>query len=223
MKITTFILCAISSISFISAMPVFSQPSRNNIEEAEILLRRAINEYNNQNYAYYAAQHYLDQSIKLNPNNADAYFLRGNINRFAGNRPDAFDDYSKAIKLNPNYAMAYYNRGIIRIGIYHDGPIILDLLKALQILPTDAKKYNSMGLAIVQLDDSQEVIQNLENIETRNPPRGDDFVYRGVARYRLGDRQGGIEDIKKGAEIFRRQGDSEQQTKILDLVRGMKN
>jgi len=223
MKITTFILCAISSISVISAMPVFSQPSRNNIEEAEILLRRAINEYNNQNYAYYAAQYYLDQSIKLNPNNADAYFLRGNINRFAGNRPNAFDDYSKAIKLNPNYAMAYYNRGIIRIGIYHDGPIILDLLKALQILPTDAKKYNSMGLARVQLDDSQEVIQRLENIETRNPPSGVDFVYRGVARYRLGDRQAGIEDIKKGAEIFRRQGDAELQTKILDMVRGLNN
>jgi tetratricopeptide (TPR) repeat protein len=220
MKITTFILCAISSISVISAMPVFSQPSRNNIEEAEILLRRAINEYNNQNYAYYGAIHYLDQSIKLDPENADAYFLRGNINRFAGNRPNAFDDYSKAIKLNPNYAMAYYNRGIIRIGSgYPVGPTILDLLKSLQTLPVDAKKYNSMGLAIVQLDDSQEVIQRRENIETQNPPKGFDFVYRGVARYRLGDRQGGIEDIKKGAEIFRRQGDSELQTKILDLVK----
>lgn len=222
MKITTFILCAISSISVISAMPVFSQPSRNNIEEAEILLRRAINEYNNQNYAYYGAIYYLDQSIKLNPNNANAYFLRGNLNKLSGKQRYAFEDYSQAIKIDPNYAMAYYNRGNIRYSGYLE-PGILDLLKALQILPTDAKKYNSMGLAIVQLDDSQEVIQNLENIETRNPPRGDDFVYRGVARYRLGDRQGGIEDIKKGAEIFRRQGDTEQQTKILDLVRGMKN
>jgi tetratricopeptide (TPR) repeat protein len=223
MKRTTFIFCVIISISFISSIPVFSQPSKNNIKDAEILLNRAINDYNNQNYAYYAAKYYLDQSIKLNPNNANAYFLRGNINKFAGDRPNAYDDYSKAIKLNPNYAMAYYNRGIIRIGIYSEGPIILDLLKALQILPTDAKKYNSMGLAIVQLDDSQEVIRSLENIETRNPPRGFDFVYRGVARYRLGDRQAGIEDIKKGAEIFRRQGDSELQTKILDMVRYLKN
>ena len=219
MKITTFILCAISSISVISAMPVFSQPSRNNIEEAEILLRRAIDDYNNQNYD--GAEYNLEQSIRLNPRNANAYFLMGNVKEITGARlhNQPFNNYSQAIEIDPDYAMAYYNRGIIRIGIYHDGPIILDLLKALQILPTDAKKYNSMGLAIVQLNDSQEVIRRLENIETRNPPSGVDFVYRGVARYRLGDRQAGIEDIKKGAEIFRRQGDSEQQTKILDLVK----
>ena len=223
MKITTFILCAISSISFISAMPVFSQPSRNNIEEAEILLRRAIDDYNNQNYD--GAEYNLEQSIRLNPRNANAYFLMGNVKEITGARlhNQPFNNYSQAIEIDPDYAMAYYNRGIAHRSDDGDTNRILDLVKSLQTLPRDSKTYNSMGLARVQLNDSQDVIQNLENIETRNPPRGVDFVYRGVARYRLGDRQGGIEDIKKGAEIFRRQGDSEQQTKILDLVRGMKN
>lgn len=223
MKITTFVLCAISSISVMSAMPVFSQPSRNNIEEAEILLRRAIDHYNNQNYS--GARHNLGQSIKLNPKNANAYFLRGNVNYVTGYGfpSDYIDDYTQAIKINPNYAMAYYNRAIASKRLSNDRAAITDLLYSLTILPRDAKTYNNMGLARVQLDDSQAAIRSLENIETRNPPRGDDFVFRGVARYRLGDRQGGIEDIKKGAEIFRRQGDSELQTKILDLVRGLKN
>ena len=54
----------------------------------------------------YAAQ------IKANPNDANAYYNRGNIYYDLNNYNQAISDYTKAIELNPNDTGAYNNRGI---------------------------------------------------------------------------------------------------------------
>ncbi len=54
-----------------------------------------------------------DQSIDLNPNNAEAYFNRGTSYMWQGDFRKAEEDLSKSIELNPNFAIGYIHRGLV--------------------------------------------------------------------------------------------------------------
>ncbi len=57
----------------------------------------------------------FDREIQLNPNDADAYYNRGNLKYTKLKDPQgALADFDRAIQLNPNLAYAYNNRGILK-------------------------------------------------------------------------------------------------------------
>jgi tetratricopeptide (TPR) repeat protein len=55
-----------------------------------------------------------NEAIRLNPNDAVAYYNRGNAKSDLGDNQGAIADYNEAIRLNPNDAEAYYNRGVVK-------------------------------------------------------------------------------------------------------------
>jgi tetratricopeptide (TPR) repeat protein len=63
---------------------------------------------------------YLNNAIKLQPNNAQTYLKRGDAYYKFGQYQLAIDDDSKAITLKPDYADAYYTRGnaYVKLGQY---------------------------------------------------------------------------------------------------------
>ena len=53
----------------------------------------------------------FDKVIELNPDDAEAYYNRGNAYYEKQEFAQSIRDYSKAIELKPQFAEAYYNRG----------------------------------------------------------------------------------------------------------------
>jgi tetratricopeptide (TPR) repeat protein len=53
----------------------------------------------------------INQVIRLDPSDADAFSNRGAAYKGKGQYDRAVEDYNQAIRLNPNYATAFYNRG----------------------------------------------------------------------------------------------------------------
>ena len=53
-----------------------------------------------------------NEAIRLNPNDADAYYNRGNAWSDKGDNDGAIADYNEAIRLIPQFANAYYNRAL---------------------------------------------------------------------------------------------------------------
>ena len=56
---------------------------------------------------------YLNNAIKLQPNNAETYNQRGVAYKNLGQNQRAIEDYNEAIRLKPDNVLAYYNRGTV--------------------------------------------------------------------------------------------------------------
>ena len=54
----------------------------------------------------------LTEAIKNNPNDPQAYNMRGSVLAQAGKTEEALADFNKAVSLDPNYGQAFANRGL---------------------------------------------------------------------------------------------------------------
>jgi tetratricopeptide (TPR) repeat protein len=80
-----------------------------------------------------------NKAIKINPDDADAYYSRGNARFDLGDRTGAIEDYTQAIKINYNYGDAYYNRGIARYSLGDKLLAIEDFQKAADLYWKEGK------------------------------------------------------------------------------------
>jgi tetratricopeptide (TPR) repeat protein len=55
------------------------------------------------------------KAIEINPQDANAYFNRGNAYEEKSDHDRAIAEYSKVIEINPQDANAYFNRGSARL------------------------------------------------------------------------------------------------------------
>jgi len=112
-----------------------------------------------------------DKLIELDPNNADAYYERGDFYYETDEYNKAMADYSKAIQLNPNYADAYYNRGCAYGEISEYDKAITDYSKAIELNPSDANAYYNRGLIYGEKDDIGKAVDDLNRcIELSTDP-----------------------------------------------------
>ena len=81
----------------------------------------------------------LTEKIRANPNDARAYFNRGNKYAYAGAGYGSYDngiaDYTEALRLNPNYIQAYNNRATAYADKGDYDKAIADYNEALRINP----------------------------------------------------------------------------------------
>ena len=89
---------------------------RGNLRYGQRDFRGAIEDYN--------------QAIKLNPDDATAYYNRGVGRSELEDKKGAIEDYNQAIKLKPDYVDAYSNRGVGRSELGDKKGAIEDYQKA---------------------------------------------------------------------------------------------
>jgi len=90
---------------------------------------------------------YLDKSIRLDPNDATAYNLRGIAYYELGQHRRAIEDFDKAIRLGLNHAWAYSLRGIAYEALGQYERAIEDFDKAISLDPNLAVAYVGRGNA----------------------------------------------------------------------------
>ena len=104
-----------------------------------------------------------NEAIRLNPNNAEAYFRRGFEYSKKGDSDRAISDFNETIRLNPNNAEAYYNRGSAydRKGDYDRA--ISDYNEAIRLNPNNAYAYSWRGNAYEAKGDYNKAIADYES------------------------------------------------------------
>ena len=154
------------------------------------------------------------KAIKLDPNFAEAYNLRGLAYDMLGNRNQAIKDYSKAIVLNPQFEWAYLNRSVAYYNLGKTTLAMKDNEKAEKLRLKDAKAYYHRGLEYYNLGNHIPAIQDFDRAIELNPQYADAYNNRAAAYNALGDRDQAINDLKKAAllgvqgaqEYLRKQG-----------------
>jgi len=151
------------------------------------------------------------QSIKINPNYADAYNNRGLAYYNKGNKDDydkAIADYTQAIKINSNYADAYFNRGSLyqvlgwelgEIGYYDRA--IADYTQVIKLNPSYYDMYILRGEMYHKKGDYDRAIADLTQAIKINPNSAEAYCGRGFAYHKKGDYDRAIAEFTQAIKI----------------------
>lgn len=90
---------------------------------------------------------------KVNPIQANDYYVSGIIKSSHNNHIEAIADYAKAIEIDPKCAAAYVIRGYSKIFVDDYSGAILDYTKAIELDPKNADWYVNRGEAKVLIED----------------------------------------------------------------------
>ncbi len=107
-----------------------------------------------------------DETIRLNPNDAEAYFKRGNAYYNLNKEKRAIEDYDKAIRLNPQFAEAYHNRGTTYRDLGQYNRAIKDYDETISLNPNDAEAYFNRGNAYKLQGNKAEATADFEKFTT---------------------------------------------------------
>ena len=94
---------------------------------------------------------HLTAQLNANPQDARAYFLRGNAYLDQRCFDLARDDYTRVLALTPDDPIAYNNRGIAYRSLGHPAQAIADYRQALALHQRYRDAYNNLGLALSDL------------------------------------------------------------------------
>jgi tetratricopeptide (TPR) repeat protein len=101
-----------------------------NPQDASLYLERAHALDSTQNYLKALTD--VNETLKLNSKNIDAYYLRGILKIKLDDASGAINDFNKVLLLDPKNAPAYYQRGLIRLSVNDKSGACLEFKKALE-------------------------------------------------------------------------------------------
>ena len=143
----------------------------------------------------------VDEAIKLDSKNAEAWFVRGLANDELGNIQDAIDNYTKAIELDPENVLAWNNLGGIKSTLGDYQGAIESFTKVIEIDPESAFARNNRGGAKNESGNFQGAIDDYTKAIELEPKIPILWHNRGEAKDALGDFQGAIDDYTKAIEL----------------------
>jgi len=111
----------------------------------------------------------LDQAIKLDRNNDNAWRVWGLAKIELGDHQGAIDDFTEAIKRNPKNDAAWYNRGTAKNYLGDHQGAIDDLTEAIKLNPKNDAAWHNRGVAKYSLGDFDSAISDFRKAIELNP------------------------------------------------------
>jgi tetratricopeptide (TPR) repeat protein len=144
---------------------------------------------------------FLNNAIKLQPNDAGSFYNRGVAYDDLGQYKRAIKDYNQAIILKPDYAEAFYNRGTINNTIGQYQRAIEDFDETIRLNPQDAEAYLGRGFACDKLGQYRRAIENYDKSIGLIPDYARAYNNRGVDYFSLGNNTQGCFDAQKACAL----------------------
>ena len=126
-----------------------------------------------------------DEVIRLMPDFAEAYNIRGNAKAVLNRNEDAIADYDEAIRLKSDYANAYYNRGTAKDELGQHEDAIADFDEAIRLKPDIVDAYNNRGNAKAVLNRNEDAISDYDEAIRLQPDYANAYANRGIAKANL--------------------------------------
>jgi Tfp pilus assembly protein PilF len=134
---------------------------------------------------YQGALHHIDRALKLQPDNAEAFFNRGLALHKLDRLDDAVASYDRALALKHDYAEAFYNRGHALHAQNRLDEALASYDRAVALRPGAADAFNNRGNTLLELKRLDEALASYERAIALKPDFAEAFVSRGVALHKL--------------------------------------
>lgn len=157
----------------------------------------------------------LNQAIKLNPNNYEAYYEFGVLETSRKNYDKAINYYSKAIKLNPQNDSYYVARAITYGFQSKLKEAIDDANKAIEINPKNGPAYSILAVNYGPFGFQKEAIAYYDKAEQYDNLLQDNlFIERANLKTQIKDYDGAINDYKKAINLLKQNKGNQNLAKI---------
>jgi tetratricopeptide (TPR) repeat protein len=135
------------------------------------------------------------------PQDASAYYNRGNAWSRKGDYDRAIADFNEAIRLDPQDASAYYNRGNAWSKKGEHDRAIADFTEAIRFDARKAEAYYNRGLAWSRKGDNDRAIADYNDAIQADPKYALAYNNRGNAWHRTGDDDKAIADYDEAIRL----------------------
>ena len=147
----------------------------------------------------------LDEAIRLDPENANAWYNRGAAKSLLERYEEAITDFGETLRIDPKNANAWYNRGLQKINLNRYEEAITDLDEAIRLDPDDkgvlASAYINRGAAKSRLNGYEEAITDYDKAIGIDPKNAIAWYNRGAAKSRLNRLEEAITDLEEARRI----------------------
>jgi len=146
----------------------------------------------------------FDEFIRINPNDAIAYYNRGNARGDSGDLAGALADYDAALLLDPDDPLIYYNRGVER---YRSGDMegaLADYNETIRLNPEARYAYTNRAFVRQNLGDWEGALADFDMAVQLDPNEGYGYLNRGNTRFQLGDVEGATQDYAGWLKVLER-------------------
>jgi tetratricopeptide (TPR) repeat protein len=134
----------------------------------------------------------FDELIKLKPDVAIGYASRGNVRDDLGNPQGALEDYNKALSLDRQDYSTYFNRGITYARLEKYLEAIADLKTTIRLKADYASAHRNLGMI------------------------------KYISATTKAEKESGIADVRKSAELYKKQGEQTKAKESDDIAQQMK-
>jgi len=143
----------------------------------------------------------LNRAIRLKPDYARAYALRGASRGDLGQFDQAIADFDEAIRLDPDDEFAYYGRGRAHAAMGNIAEATADYTKSIRLDPEDADAYYNRGRTYAETGDHSKAIADFTEAIRLKPDHAIAFAGRGDAYYKIGDLGRTIADSTEAIQL----------------------
>jgi len=144
----------------------------------------------------------ISEAIKSNPQDADAYFLRGSALATARQYTQALKDLSRAAELDPKFAKAFSLRAYVYAEIANYTRSVEDATRAIEADSTLVEAFRLRGFSNSKLGEFKSAVDDLAKAIALREDNYFAYRDRGLALLRLGRIDEGKRDLQKEIEIL---------------------
>ncbi|MEH2238081.1 tetratricopeptide repeat protein [Nostoc sp.] len=149
----------------------------------------------------------------------DAFCNRGLAYGAMGNYVLAIEDFNRTLQLNPNYYGAYYGIGVVKMYQNQFKEAIIKFNKCIEINPLHVSSYFYRGYIYELGSYYNKALENYSAAIKIDAFHKEAHEKQGFIRIKIGDLEGGIQDLKLAANISLKQGNVEDYQRILNNIR----
>lgn len=180
-----FTLLSVATVTFSQSAKEYTQKGRELYEKREFM-EALLN---------------LNKALEIDPNYAQAYFVRANIKDAFDDRHGAMKDYNHAVEKNPKFADAFFARGNVKMKLQDYYGAIADYTSAIALNENYIDAYFNRGKAKQFLQAYEDAINDCSKIIQLHPKNVDAYYMRGILRIDFGDLKNGCLDLSKAGEL----------------------